>query len=95
MRKKGIKVAVFGLVTPAIPTWLPPELYAGIEFKDMVETAKKWMPVILREKPDLVVGLFHSGWDKDEYEYRTQVSSLNENGTAEVAYNVPGFDIIF
>ena len=92
--KKGIRVAVFGLVTPSIPNWLPPELYSGIEFKDMEETAKQWMPVILREKPDLIVGLFHSGWDKDGYENGPN-SLFNENGSVEVAYNVPGFDIIF
>ena len=57
IEKEGIKIAVFGLVTPAIPNWLPQELYSGIEFRDMVETAKIWMPVILNEKPDLVVGL--------------------------------------
>ena len=53
--KEGIKIAVFGLVTPAIPNWLPPQLYSGIEFKDMVETARQWMPVILNEKPDLAI----------------------------------------
>jgi 2',3'-cyclic-nucleotide 2'-phosphodiesterase / 3'-nucleotidase len=94
IEKKGIKIAVFGLVTPAIPNWLPSELFSGIEFKDMVETARKWMPVILSEKPDLVVGLFHSGWDRSEYKWQ-QTNSLNENGSAAVAYNVPGFDIIF
>jgi 2',3'-cyclic-nucleotide 2'-phosphodiesterase / 3'-nucleotidase len=92
--KDGIKIAVFGMVTPAIPNWLPTELYSGIQFRDMVETARQWMPVILDEKPDLVVGLFHSGWD------RTRIGSKNtdqatENGSAAVAYNVPGFDIIF
>ena len=92
--KKGIRIAVFGLITPAIPNWLPSELYSGIEFKDMVETAKKWMPVILGEKPDLVVGLFHSGWDRNEGKSE-QSSDLNENGSAAVAYNVPGFNIIF
>jgi len=92
--KDGIKIAVFGLITPAIPTWLPPELYAGIEFRDMVETAKLWMPVILKEKPDLIVGLFHSGWDKSETGIKNSDPS-NENGSAAVAYNVPGFDIIF
>ncbi|MEI6049523.1 MAG: bifunctional UDP-sugar hydrolase/5'-nucleotidase [Bacteroidota bacterium] len=92
--KEGIKIAVFGLVTPAIPNWLPPELYSGIEFRDMVETAKLWMPVILKEKPDLVVGLFHSGWDGSANEVQNRDSS-NENGSAAVAYNVPGFDIIF
>jgi len=94
IEKKGIKIAVFGLVTPAIPNWLPPELYKGIEFRDMLETTKKWMPVILNEKPDLVVGLFHSGWDSSINAYKESVS-LSENGSAAVAYNVPGFDIIF
>jgi 2',3'-cyclic-nucleotide 2'-phosphodiesterase/3'-nucleotidase len=91
--RKGLRIAVFGLVTPAIPNWLPEELYSGIEFKDMVETAKKWMPEILKEKPDLVVGLFHSGWDKSREILRVD-SPLSENGSAAVAYNVPGFDII-
>jgi 2',3'-cyclic-nucleotide 2'-phosphodiesterase/3'-nucleotidase len=94
IEKDGIKIAVLGLVTPAIPNWLPSELYSGIEFKDMVETARKWMPVIQSEKPDLIVGLFHSGWDRGEAILK-QTNNLNENGSAAVAYNVPGFDIIF
>jgi len=94
IEKEGIKIAVFGLVTPAIPNWLPQELYSGIEFKDMVETARKWMPVILNEKPDLVVGLFHSGWDRTGGKLQN-TDNLNENGSATVAYNVPGFNIIF
>jgi len=92
--KEGIRIAVFGLVTPAIPNWLPPKLYSGIEFDDMVETARKWMPVILTEKPDLVVGLFHSGWDRTEGKLQ-HTSNMSENGSAAVAYNIPGFDIIF
>jgi 2',3'-cyclic-nucleotide 2'-phosphodiesterase / 3'-nucleotidase len=94
IEKKGVRVAVLGLITPSVPDWLPPELYSGIEFRDMVETARIWMPVILKEKPDLVVGLFHSGWDKS----RTAAGDdgpADENGSAAVAYNVPGFDIIF
>ena len=92
--KEGIRIAVFGLVTPAIPNWLPPKLYSGIEFDDMVETARKWMPVILTEKPDLVVGLFHSGWDRTEGKLQ-HTSNMSENGSAAVAYNISGFDIIF
>ncbi len=91
--KDGIKIAIFGLITPAIPNWLPEELYSGIEFKDMVETAEKWMPEIVKEKPDLVVGLFHSGWDKSGENLHNN-SLLSENSSAAVAYNVPGFDII-
>ncbi len=93
IKKNGVRIAVFGLITPAVPTRLPPELYAGIEFRDMLETAKKWIPVILKEEPDLVVGLFHSGWDDPE-EKTSTIDSFNENGSSSVAYNVPGFDII-
>ena len=94
LEKNNIRIAVLGLITPAVPTWLPEKLYSGIEFRDMVETAQKWMPEILKQKPDLVVGLFHSGWDRDLRDSDGK-ESLMENGTAAVAFNVPGFDIIF
>jgi 2',3'-cyclic-nucleotide 2'-phosphodiesterase/3'-nucleotidase len=94
IEKNNIKIAVMGMVTPQIPEWLPEELYSGMEFRDMTETAKLWMPEILRQKPDLVVGLFHSGFERMNSNQR-QGSHSDENGTAAVAYNVPGFDIIF
>ncbi|HLN19607.1 MAG TPA: bifunctional UDP-sugar hydrolase/5'-nucleotidase [Bacteroidales bacterium] len=94
IERGGIKIAVLGLVTASIPEWLPSELYSGIEFRDMVETAKKWMPIMKKENPDLIVGLFHSGWNKEEFEERKD-EFLTEDGSAAVAYNVPGFDIIF
>jgi 2',3'-cyclic-nucleotide 2'-phosphodiesterase / 3'-nucleotidase len=93
-KKNGLKIVVFGMVTPAIPTWLPPELYSGMEFRDMLKTAKLWMPEILQQKPDLVVGLFHSGWNSRSFD-RNPADTLDENGSAAVAYYVPGFDIIF
>jgi 2',3'-cyclic-nucleotide 2'-phosphodiesterase / 3'-nucleotidase len=93
IEKKGIRIAVFGLVTPAIPNWLPEELYSGMKFDDMVETAKRWMPDIIKEKPDLIVGLFHSGWDRSREDLQ-ETNTYSENGSAAVAYNVPGFDII-
>jgi len=94
IEKKGIKVVVFGLVTSSIPNSMPPELYSGIEFRDMTETAKQWMPLLKAEKPDLIVGLFHSGWEKPEKNSQGD-NVMDENGAASVAFNVPGFDIIF
>lgn len=94
LEKNDLRIAVLGLITPAVPTWLPEEMYSGIEFRDMTETAKLWMPEIMKQKPDLVVGLFHSGWDKEEAMLKDS-KDLQENGSATVAYNVPGFDIIF
>ncbi len=94
LEKDNVKIAVFGMVTPAIPTWLPEELYSGIEFRDMVQTAEIWMPEILKQKPDLVVGMFHSGWNTENENYK-QDQLLYENSTSSVAWKVPGFDIIF
>ena len=93
IEKNGLKVAILGLITPAVPQWLPPELYSGIEFRDMLETAKLFMPEIIREKPDLIIGMFHSGWD-DRDDPSNAGSHYDENGTSSVAWNVPGFDII-
>jgi 2',3'-cyclic-nucleotide 2'-phosphodiesterase / 3'-nucleotidase len=64
-----------------------------MEFHDMLSTAKKWMPEIQRQKPDLIVGLFHSGWNRSAL--RDAKDTLTENGSAAVAYYVPGFDVIF
>ena len=89
IKKKGMKVIVFGLITPSVPRWLPESLYRGIRFENMVETASKWMPVMLGEKPDLIVGLFHSGMGNEDE------TGDDENSTLAVAVNVPGFDVIF
>jgi len=95
INKNGIKIAVLGLITPYIPHWLPEVMWKGIKFEDMILSAKKWVPYILeREKPDLMVGLFHSGV---EYTYNNQSENdlCNENASELVAEKVPGFDIVF
>lgn len=95
IERKGVRIAIMGLITPSIPIWLPENIWSGIEFKDMVETAKKWMPIIKeKEKPDIVVGLFHSGVD-NSYNNRADEDYMNENATSLVAQQVPGFDLIF
>ena len=95
IERKGIKIAVFGLITPAIPNWLPEVLWKGIRFDDMIETAKIWMPIIKKEaKPDLIVGLFHAGIN---YKYNNEEGEIykNENASQLVAERVPGFDVVF
>ncbi len=93
--KKGVKIAVLGLITPHIPSWLPEKIWKGIEWDDMIKSAEKWLQIIKqKEKPDLVIGLFHSGVD---YAYGNQKADeeKNENASKLVAQRVPGFDIVF
>jgi 2',3'-cyclic-nucleotide 2'-phosphodiesterase/3'-nucleotidase len=94
LKANGRRIAVFGLTTPGIPYWLPKTLWPEMEFHDMVETARKWVPILLKkEKPDLLVGLFHSGTDAS-YGGNPE-PYLNENAVLHVAEEVPGFDVIF
>lgn len=94
IERQGVKVAVLGMITPHIHAWLPKSLWPNLEFEDMVECAKKWVPIIQgKENPDLLVGLFHAGGD-----YTTDGNDLdtpfNENGAVPAAIKVPGFDIV-
>ena len=87
----GVKICIIGMLTPAIPNWLTDNVWKGMEFEEMTGCAKKWVKYIKEtEHPDLIFGLFHSGKDggivTDTYE---------ENATAAVAREVPGFDVIF
>ncbi len=89
------KIAVLGLTTPGVHEWLPRSLWPGLEFRDMIKTAEEWVPLIRKkEKPDLMIGLFHSGTDYT-YGHQSADVPLNQNATLLVAQQVPGFDIIF
>ena len=91
INRGGVKVAVLGMISPAIPNWLSPDHWSGMRFVDMVESARYWVKFIkTHEKPDLLVGMFHSG-----YEGGIVTDSYRENASAQVAREVPGFDIIF
>jgi 2',3'-cyclic-nucleotide 2'-phosphodiesterase/3'-nucleotidase len=95
LEKDGLKIAALGLITPAIPQWLPEKIWSGMRFDDMIETAQKWVTIIKdKEKPDLLVGLFHSGVDYT-YNGENENTYKNENASKIVAEKVPGFDIVF
>jgi 2',3'-cyclic-nucleotide 2'-phosphodiesterase/3'-nucleotidase len=89
-RRDGVKIAVLGMLTPAIPNWLNEKLWSGLRFEEMVESARKWVKYLKEnEHPDIIIGLFHSGLKggivTDKYK---------EDATLEIAETVPGFDII-
>ncbi len=90
IERKGKKIAILGLLTPAIPSWLPETLWEGLRFDDMVATAQHWIPIIRRrENPDAIIGLFHSGHDASKTTGETV-----ENASMLVASKVDGFDAV-
>ena len=92
IERDGVRIAVLGMLTPAIPAWLNENLWQGLEFEEMVTSARRWVKHIRKvEHPDLIIGLFHSGKDGG----LTLENGIEEDATARIAREVEGFDIIF
>lgn len=88
--RKGIKVAFIGMTTPAIPNWLPVELWRELHFTDIAASAQKWVQYIKeKERPDVIIGVFHSGLQGG-----IETSEYSENASLQVAREIPGFDAI-
>jgi len=88
----GVKVAVLGLITPHVPHWLPENLWSGMQFTDMIESAREWVNIINeKEKPHVLIGLFHAGADAGN----NPGEPMNENASVLVAKQIPGFDAVF
>ena len=77
LERDGVKIAVLGMITPAIPVWLPQNLWKGLRFDDMEETAHKWMKII-RDREGRRAGL------PDQPVHRVQVRREDERPAGHV-----------
>ncbi len=90
IEREGVRVAILGMLTPAIPNWLNEHLWSGLRFDEMVASARKWIAYLkANERPDVIIGLFHSG-----KEGGITTDTYEENTSLRVAREVPGFDLI-
>lgn len=90
IERQGVRVAVLGMLTAAIPNWLPENLWSGLQFCEMVSDARRWVSHIQQhENPDVIIGLFHSG-----REGGITTPDYTENVSLQIAREVPGFDAI-
>lgn len=92
----GVRVGILGLTTPGIPNWENPQNYSGLEFRETVSEAKKWVPILRqKERVDLVVISMHMGIEEDLRTGELNPSSVpNENAAVRIAREVPGIDVI-
>src|SRR5262245_14662862 len=93
---QGVRVGILGLTTPGIPSWENPPNYAGLEFRETISEAKKWVPILRdKEKADIVVIAMHMGIEEDLRTGIANPSSVpNENAAIAIARQVPGVDVI-
>lgn len=91
--RNGIRIAVMGLVSPTLMSWLPQEEWPDVDIEDMIESASKWMPEIKKEHPDLVVGLCGASFNYQD-NGNTIDTYKNPHGSVPVAIRVPGFNLM-
>ncbi len=88
--RDGVKVAVVGFITPAIPAWLPENLWSGLRFDDVETSARYWVKKINEEeKPDVVIALIHAGRD-----WTRTTGDFVENPAQLVAERIEGIDLV-
>jgi len=93
----GVRVGILGLTTPGIPNWENVPNYAGLEFREPVAEAKKWVAELRnKERADLVIITMHMGLEEDLRTGETNPGQApNENRAGAIAREVPGVDAIF
>ncbi len=93
----GVKIAVIGLTTPGVPNWDNPPNYAGLEFREPVTEARKWVTEVrTKEKADVIVIAMHMGIEEDLSTGELNPGQVpHENEAVEIAKEVPGVDVIF
>ena len=88
--RSGIRIAVIGFVTPAIPHWIPQRVWKGMHFEDVRESAQKWIDIVREtENPDFIIGLFHSGMEEG-----IVTADYRENAVRETVTAIDGFDLV-
>ena len=93
----GVKIGILGLTTPGVPYWDNPPNYAGLEFREPVAEARKWVAMLRsQEKVDVVVIAMHMGVGEDLGTGEVRPGQIpHENEAINIAKEVPGVDVIF
>ena len=93
----GVRVGILGLTTPGIPNWENIPNYAGLEFREPVAEARKWVPELRgKERADLVIVAMHMGLEEDLRTGEINPGQVNnENRAMAIAREVAGIDAIF
>lgn len=83
-----LKIGIIGFVPPQIMLWDIKNLEGKAQTRDIVETAKAWVPVMKEEGADIIIALSHSGIDGSGQSDRMENASLYLAG-------VEGIDAVF
>ncbi|MEV0269434.1 5'-nucleotidase C-terminal domain-containing protein [Hamadaea sp. NPDC050747] len=86
-----LRVGILGLTNPGVAIWDRGNVEGKLEFRDMVATALKWVPIMRAQGADIVLVSAHGG-DSGTSSYGPELP--NENPAALIAQQVPDIDAI-
>ena len=82
-----LNIGVIGFVPPQIMQWDKANLQGKVEVRDIVDTARRYLPELKQKGADIVIAVPHSGFEKGES------ARFAENSVAGLA-EVAGIDAI-
>ncbi len=97
-KKHALKVGVIGFVPPQIMEWDKGNLEGKVETRSIVESAKKYIPIMKEEGADVIVALAHTGISGVPYQpgmenagyYVTQIKDIDAVFTGHQHNTFPG-----
>lgn len=84
---EGVRIALIGLTTPGTPAWLRHDLRGDIVFENSVDSLRRVMPAVRRERPDILILLAHQGLPEFQDDHANEILSI--------VRECPEFDLIF
>lgn len=82
-----LRIGIIGFTPPPIMQWDKQNLAGKVTVSGVVEAAKKYLPQLQAQHPDLIVAMLHGGLDTAPY------TASMENGGWYLA-GVPGIDVL-
>jgi len=81
----GFRIAIIGLTTPALSTWLPPEKLQNFEMLDPVEALRPLLREVAAHRPDAILLAGHMGLTRRD-DYANRVGALTSEFPQLVAF---------
>jgi 2',3'-cyclic-nucleotide 2'-phosphodiesterase/3'-nucleotidase len=95
----GVKVGIIGFTPPGVAIWDKANVQGKLEFRDILASAKLWIPKMKAAGADVIVAIPHSGLGAEFCPYYTGYSESSglprENVAADLARQFPDIDVIF
>ena len=91
----GLKVGILGLTTKYIPNWESENTISDLDFKDVVESASKWLAIMKdKEATDVNIVSYHGGFERDLKTALPSEKLTGENQGYELCTKVSNIDVL-